>query len=38
MVEVVVAAEERYGVTIGDDAVKELVTVGDAVGYILAHA
>ncbi|MBZ5732875.1 acyl carrier protein [Nocardioides sp. TRM66260-LWL] len=34
MVEVVVAAEERFGVTIPDDEVKNLKTVGDAVGYI----
>jgi acyl carrier protein len=34
MVEVVVAAEEKFGVTIPDDEVKKLNTVGDAVGYI----
>ena len=34
MVEVVVAAEERFGVTIPDDDVKSLRTVGDAVAYI----
>ena len=34
MVEVVVAAEEKFGVTIPDDEVKNLKTVGDAVGYI----
>ena len=34
MVEVVVAAEEKFGVKIPDDAVKDLSTVGDAVGYI----
>ena len=34
MVEVVVAAEEKFGVKIPDDAVKDLTTVGDAVGYI----
>jgi acyl carrier protein len=37
MVEVVVAAEERFGVKIPDDDVKGLKTVGDAVGYILKH-
>ncbi|WP_129839808.1 acyl carrier protein [Streptomyces sp. RFCAC02] len=37
MVEVVVAAEERFGVKIPDDDVKNLKTVGDAVGYIDAH-
>ena len=34
MVEVVVAAEERFGVSIPDDEVKSLKTVGDAVAYI----
>ncbi len=34
MVEVVVEAEERFGVTIPDDEVKNLKTVGDAVTYI----
>lgn len=34
MVEVVVAAEERFGVKIPDDDVKDLKTVGDAVAYI----
>lgn len=34
MVEVVVAAEERFGVKIPDDDVKGLTTVGDAVAYI----
>jgi acyl carrier protein len=34
MVEVVVAAEERFGVSIPDDEVKSLKTVGDAVSYI----
>lgn len=34
MVEVVVAAEERFGVKIPDDDVKGLKTVGDAVAYI----
>ena len=38
MVEVVVAAEERFGVKIPDDEVKNLKTVGDAVDYILANA
>jgi acyl carrier protein len=35
MVEVVVAAEEQFGVKIPDDDVKNLKTVGDAVDYIL---
>jgi len=34
MVEVVVAAEEQFGVKIPDDDVKNLKTVGDAVAYI----
>jgi acyl carrier protein len=34
MVEVVVAAEERFGVKIPDDDVQNLRTVGDAVSYI----
>ncbi|MFE9423499.1 acyl carrier protein [Kitasatospora sp. NPDC006697] len=38
MVEVVVAAEERFDVKIPDDEVKNLKTVGDAVDYILANA
>ena len=35
MVEVVVAAEEKFGVTIPDDEVKNLKTVGDAVTFIV---
>ena len=34
MVEVVVAAEEQFGVKIPDDEVKNLNTVGDAVAFI----
>jgi acyl carrier protein len=34
MVEVVVAAEERFSVKIPDDDVQNLRTVGDAVSYI----
>ena len=34
MVEVVVAAEEKFGVKIPDDEVKNLKTVGDAVSFI----
>ncbi|WP_236240575.1 acyl carrier protein [Streptomyces sp. CC228A] len=37
MVEVVVAAEERFEVKIPDEDVKDLKTVGDAVDYILKH-
>jgi acyl carrier protein len=34
MVEVLVAAEERFGVTIPDESAKNLRTVKDAVAYI----
>ena len=34
MVEIVVACEDKFGVTIPDDDVKNLKTVGDAVSYI----
>ncbi len=34
MVEVVVAAEEKFAVKIPDDEVKNLTTVGDAVAFI----
>ena len=37
MVEVVVAAEEAFGVKIPDDKVKDLRTVGDAVAFIEAN-
>ncbi|CAL9289509.1 MULTISPECIES: acyl carrier protein [unclassified Streptomyces] len=37
MVEVVVAAEERFGVKIPDDDVKGLKTVRDAAEYIRDH-
>jgi len=38
MVEVVVAAEERFGVKIPDDQVQNLKTVGDAVTYITKNS
>ena len=38
MVEVVVAAEEKFGVKIPDDEVQNLKTVGDAVSYIIQHS
>ena len=34
MVEVAVAAEERFGVRIPDEALAKLKTVGDAVSFI----
>ena len=38
MVEVVVAAEEKFGCKIPDDDVKNLVTVGEPVHYIVKSA
>ena len=38
MVEVVVAAEEKFGVKIPDDELPKLKTVGDAVKYIESNA
>jgi len=38
MVEVVVAAEERFGIKIPDEAVSEMKTVGDAVSFIVKAA
>ena len=38
MVEVVVAAEERFGIKIPDEAVSDMKTVGDAVAYIVKAA
>ena len=38
MVEVVVAAEEKFGVKIPDDEVQNLKTVGDAISYILKNS
>lgn len=35
MVEVVMAAEDKFGVKIPDEEVKNLRTVGDAVNYIV---
>jgi acyl carrier protein len=37
MVEVAMAAEEQFGVTIPDDELPKLKTVGDAVNYIVNH-
>lgn len=34
MVELVMAAEEEFGVEIEEDAVRDFVTVGDVVAYI----
>lgn len=38
MVEVAMAAEEKFGVKIPDDELPNLKTVGDVVAYITAHA
>jgi len=38
MVEVVVAAEERFGIKIPDDQVSGMLTVGDAVNFIVQAA
>jgi acyl carrier protein len=38
MVEVVVAAEEKFNVKIPDNEVQNLKTVGDAVNYIESNA
>jgi acyl carrier protein len=38
MVEVVVAAEEKFGVKIPDDEVQNLKTVGDAISYIVKNS
>ena len=38
MVEIIVAAEERFGVKIPDDEVKKLRSVGDAVSFISANS
>ena len=37
MMTIVVNAEEKFGVTIPDDEVKNLKTVGDAVNYITSN-
>ena len=37
MVEVVMAAEDKWGVKIPDSEVKHLTTVGDAVAFIAAN-
>jgi len=37
MVEVVVAAEEKFGVKIPDDEVQNLRTVGDAADFVLKN-
>jgi acyl carrier protein len=38
MVEVAMAAEERFNVTIPDDELPKLKTVGDVIGYIEAKS
>ena len=38
MVEVIVAAEEKFSVKISDDEVTKMATVADAVNFIVAHS
>ncbi len=38
MVEVIVAAEEKFSVKIPDDEVTNMATVADAVNFIVAHS
>ena len=38
MVEVIVAAEEKFSVKIPDDEVTKMATVADAVNFIVAHS
>ena len=38
MVEVIVAAEEKFSVKIPDDEVTKMATVADAVNYIVNHS
>ena len=38
MVEVAMAAEDKFGVKIPDDELPKLKTVGDAIGYIQSNA
>ena len=38
MVEVIVAAEEKFSVKIPDDEVTKMATVGDAVNFIVSHS
>ena len=37
-VELVMALEEEFGISIADEDAEKIVTVGDAVKYIEAHA
>ncbi|WFE28849.1 acyl carrier protein [Solwaraspora sp. WMMD791] len=37
MVEIAVALEERFGIEVSDDQIKDLVTVADAVVYVEAR-
>jgi len=36
--ELVMELEDRYGVTVTEQQAAEIKTVGDAVGFVLAHA
>jgi acyl carrier protein len=36
--ELVMELEDRYGVTVSEEQASRIVTVGDAVGFVLEHA
>jgi acyl carrier protein len=36
--ELVMELEDRYGVTVSEEQATHIKTVGDAVGFVLAHA
>jgi acyl carrier protein len=36
--ELVMELEDRYGVTVSEQQASRIVTVGDAVGFVLEHA
>jgi acyl carrier protein len=36
--ELVMELEDRYGVSISEQQASQIVSVGDAVGFVLAHA
>jgi len=37
LVELIMAFEDKFGAEISDEAAQKIVTVGDAVEYIVAH-
>jgi acyl carrier protein len=38
MVEIIYAVEDQFGISIPEEASKDLVTVGDALAFIESHA